>query len=196
MSEKIDVYKNIHKNNYDRKSSRNRNIALILAFLTPIGVHNYYLGHHMRGLAQTMLFIGLWFITPLFISIFILPFYFIWVTADGLITRLWWDIRDGDGFRMYDHEEKDGIDPIQTIKLAFLLPFGLHNIYRGKFKMGIFQWSVVMLIINIYLFYIFFSFFTLAFQALTLLIIPIALVMLSAWFEGIILLLKQRQKEN
>jgi len=192
MKGQIDVYKNIHKDTSDKKSPRNRNIALLLAFLTPIGVHNYYLGHHMRGIAQTMLFIGLWFITPIFIAIFILPFYFAWVTVDGLITKLWWDIRDGDGFRMYEHDEKHDIDHDKVIKLALLLPFGLHNIYRGHFKLGVFQWSVVMLIISLLVFNFVFTFFLINLESLIIFVIPIFMVMISAWIEGILLLMKKR----
>ncbi len=189
MEIKISVYKKINEDTSDKRSPRSRKKAFLFAFLTPVGVHNYYLGHHMRGLAQTMTIITTAFVVPFFVSVFVLPFYFAWVTAEGLMILLWWDISDGDGFFMYDPNtpQKPSLD--KAIKLAFFLPFGFHNIYLGNLKRGIIQWGFIMVFISSYLLYLVFPFLIIPLYSVFIVVVTILII---SWLEGLYLLNKKR----
>lgn len=184
MTGSSSVFKSIHETSAVAKSSRHRLLVFFLAFFLPVGIHNYYLGNHIKGLAQSLIILALVIFTPVFISVFFIPFYIAWVTSEGLYYLLWYDVADGDGFLLYDRKNPPKPSRKGAILLAFCLPFGLHNFYLGNIKRGAITWSFVAVILSSN---IIFMIFPIYYFVLYLLVVPV----LVSWLEGVWMLIKQ-----
>lgn len=184
MDTKQNVYKSISETAADATSSRSRVVAFLLAFLLPVGIHNYYLGYHIKGLAQTLVLFATVILMPSFIAVVILPFYIAWLTSEGLIFLLWYKVSDGDGFLLYDDKNPQKPNRQTTINLAFLLPFGLHNIYAGKLTRGVIAWGLVAIVISTNVIFLFFP-------VMVISILTILIVVIISWLEGLYMLINK-----
>jgi TM2 domain-containing membrane protein YozV len=149
METRANVYERVSDANKKATSKRSRVIVFILSFVFPVGIHNFYLGYHIKALVQVGIALFLLLFTPPFIFFIVAPFYIAWITSEGLIYLLWYKVKDGDDFRFYDINNPPKPKKNKALILAFLLPFGLHNIYLGNLKRGIVEWGFVVVIISI-----------------------------------------------
>ncbi len=140
MSNHSSVFKSIQETSSNAVSNRKRIVVFIMAILLPLGTHNYYLGNYIKGLAQSLIIFGL-FVGPIFITIFLIPFYIAWVWYEGVYYLLRHNVRDGDGFPMYDPKNPVLPNRNKAIKLAFYIPFGWHHIYLGNLVRGVLVWG-------------------------------------------------------
>ena len=177
MSIGSNVFVQISETSKNASSKRSRVLVFFIAFIFPIGLHNYYLGYHIKGIAQTFVFLGLSIFIPPGFLVFVLPFYIAWITSEGLMYLLWFDVKDGDDFPLYDRNNPPIPKQQYAILLAFLLPFGLHNLYLGNIKRGIISWSFVAIIITLNIVFLIIPIFYLSLNF-------ILLVVLVSWVEG------------
>lgn len=184
MTNGTSVFDKIAETNKKATSSRSRLLVALLAFIFPFGAHNYYLGYHIKGIVQTFTLIALGIFIPPGITVFLLPIYIAWITSEGLIYLLWYDVKDGNDFLLYDKYNPPKPNKKTALFLAFLLPFGLHNIYQGKFKIGIAEWGFAAIIITINLYWLVIPILYISLNA-------ILLVVVISWAEGIWMLIKK-----
>ncbi len=184
MQDHSSVYERISETNKLATSSRSRIIVVLLSFITPVGLHNYYLGYTIKGIVQSAVVLSFVLFIPPFITVFALPIYVAWITSEGLTYLLWYDVKDGDGFRLYNRDKPPIPDKKKAILLAFLLPFGLHHFYLGHLKRGILEWGFAAIVLAIYLFY----------KIIPVLYISpniILFVAVISWIEGIWMVIKK-----
>jgi len=179
------VYERISETNKYAVSKRSRIIVFLLSFITPVGIHNIYLGHHIRGIIQIGFALGAILFIPPLLLIIILPFYIAWITSEGLTYLLWYKVKDGDDFKFYDKSNPPLPKKRIAILLAFLLPFGLHNFYLGRKKMAIVEWGLIAVFLTIKLIYLVIPVIYISFLMIVLLILP-------SWLEGLWLIIKKR----
>jgi len=143
MENQTNVYKRVSELSKNATSSRSRIVAVILAFILPVGTHNFYLGYYVKGIVQFGIALFLSLIMPPFISVFIFPAIWAWMTYEGLTYLLWYQAKDGDGFLFEQLEDKPEPKKWVVILLSFIFPFGLHHIYLGNKIRGILEWGFV-----------------------------------------------------
>lgn len=184
MSSNSNVFERNAEISKNASSRRSRVVVFLLAFFFPVGLHNYYLGYHIKGIVQTFTAIALILFIPPFLLVFILPLYITWITSEGLIYLLWYDVKDGEDFLMYDKNNPPRPDYKKALLLSFILPFGLHNIYLGNIKRGIIEWSFVAIVLTTYL----------IFQIIPIMFISlyaIIIIIIISWLEGIWMIIKK-----
>jgi hypothetical protein len=87
---------------------------------------------------------------------------------------------------MYDRSNPQKPEEKYAIIMAFLLPFGLHNFYLGRFKRGIIAWGFVVIILTINLIF-------LIHPILLISLNFIFVVVLISWIEGLLLIIKKNR---
>jgi TM2 domain-containing membrane protein YozV len=182
------VYERISETNKKVRSNKSRIVVFILSFFLPFGTHNFYLGYHIKGIIQVGIAIGLLlFIPPLFL-LFILPFYIAWITSEGLTYLLWYKVKDGNDFRLYDKDHPPVPSRRKAIWMAFLLPFGLHNFYLGRLKIAIIEWGLIATFVSIQII-------TSLTPGISLIVTNylylFSLLLIPSWIEGIWMLIKR-----
>jgi TM2 domain-containing membrane protein YozV len=186
MSASSNVYEKISETKRNSSSKRSRILVFFFAFIFPIGLHNYYLGYHIKGIIQTFMIVLLGSFVPPILFLLIFPFYIAWITSEGLVYLLWYDVKDGNDFPMYDRSNPQKPEEKYAIIMAFLLPFGLHNFYLGRFKRGIIAWGFVVIILTINLIF-------LIHPILLISLNFIFVVVLISWIEGLLMIIKKNR---
>ncbi len=183
MANTTNIYDEVSEIKQSARSKKSRLIVFILSFI-PIGLHNYYLGYQIRAITQTAITFFIMVFTPAGFVLLAFSLYLAWLTGEGLQYLLWYDVKDGDGFRLYDKENPPKPKRKNAILMAFLLPFGLHNIYLGNLIRGRIEWGLVIFVLatNISFHFIPSLFLTYYF---------IFLVVIICWIEGIWLCFKK-----
>lgn len=149
METNTSVYDRISEKNRNAVSNKSRLVVFILSFFFPIGIHNFYLAYHIKAIVQLGMALGLVLFIPPFFLIFILPIYFAWISSEGLTYLLWYKVKDGNDFKLYNKDNPVLPDKNKAILLAFLLPFGLHNFYLGRLKIAVIEWGLIAAFISI-----------------------------------------------
>lgn len=187
METQTSVFERVAESKKNAYSSRSRILAFLLAFILPMGAHNYYLGYTIKAIVQTLALLGIIIFIPPVLFIFVLPFYVGWITSEGLLYLLYAPAKDGDGFPMAKDIKNARIKEKNVVLLAFLLPFGLHNIYKGNFVKGFIVWVFTAFVISIHIIILLVPGITLIGSTWILLVIPVLL----SWLEGLWLLIKK-----
>jgi TM2 domain-containing membrane protein YozV len=143
------VYERISETNKTATSNKSRVLVFILSFFFPFGAHNFYLAYHIKGIVQLGIAIGLLLFIPPFFLLILLPLYFAWLTSEGLTYLLWYKVKDGNDFKLYNKDHPPVPSKQKAILLAFLLPFGLHNFYLGRLKIAVIEWGLIAAFISI-----------------------------------------------
>lgn len=187
MSASSNVYEKISETKKNSSSKRSRILVFLFAFIFPVGLHNYYLGYHIKGIVQTSMIVVLGSFVPPILFLLLFPIYIVWITSEGLIYLLWYDVKDGNDFPMYDRNNLPKPEEKYAIIMAFLLPFGLHNFYLGRFKRGIITWGFVVIILTINLIF-------LIHPILYISLNSILVFVLISWVEGLLMIIKNKRR--
>lgn len=189
MDNNQSVFERISESNKSAQSNKSRLLIFILSII-PLGLHQYYLENYIKGIIQTAITLAFVLFIPFPFLIILFPIYMAYLSGEGLKYLLWYDVKDGGDFRLYNKDNPPLPDKRKAIKLAFFLPFGFHNIYRGKTVWGRIQWGIfifpLLLVLTDFfipnIFILWSSGFIILFLAIML--IPIVI----NWIEGLFLL--------
>jgi|GEM_PF-3490696 len=184
MTEQSNIYDRISATSKSVQSSKSRLLIFLLS-LIPLGLHNYYLGYYIKAITQTGVAILLFLFTPPIFFIIFFSLYIAYLTSEGLTYLLWYKVKDGYDFPLYDKNHPKLPNKDKAILLAFLLPFGLHNFYLGNFKRAYFEWGFIAFIIAHYILFLFIPLF--------IFLGPIYLIVIFiSWIEGGWMLYKKK----
>ena len=186
METNTNVYHRISEMNKNKISSRKRILVFLLAFLLPFGSHRFYLGYYIKGLIQLGILICLILFIPHIFFVILFSVYYAWITYEGLTYLLWYDCKDGDGFKFYQQDHPPVLNKKKVILLSFILPFGLHHFYLGHKKLAMIEWGFVAIELAIL---IQFSIVPIFRIDPTILLI----VVVVSWIEGLYFLFSKRK---